>query len=95
LSKNLTMKRIIPKLDTGTNLVPNDMLALIHKNEAVVPASMNPYNPNANNATMGSGAQYNINVTLNGSNMDPDDVARVITRELKMRESMNGRSLVR
>ncbi len=31
----------IPKLDTGTNFVPNDQLAYIHKGEAVVPKKFN------------------------------------------------------
>jgi hypothetical protein len=84
----------IPKFENGINMVPADMLAMLHKNEAVVPANMNPFNPNSNNATMG-GAQYNVNVTLNGSSLDADDVARVITRELKMREAMSGRSVIR
>jgi len=33
----------IPKLDTGTNYVPNDQLAYIHKGEAVVPKKFNSY----------------------------------------------------
>lgn len=37
----------IPQLAVGVNRVPRDMLAVIHKDEAVVPASMNPYNPGA------------------------------------------------
>jgi hypothetical protein len=32
----------VPALNTGTNVVPQDMLAMLHKGEAVVPA---PYNP--------------------------------------------------
>ena len=32
----------IPKLSTGTNYVPNDMLAMLHQGEAVVPAAYNP-----------------------------------------------------
>jgi TP901 family phage tail tape measure protein len=54
----------IPKFENGINSVPVDMLAQLHKNEAVVPANMNPFNPNANNATM-SGTVYNVgNVTM-------------------------------
>jgi hypothetical protein len=44
---------VIPKFDKGINVVPEDMLAIIHKNEAVIPANLNPFNPN-NNGTMGS-----------------------------------------
>jgi len=39
-----------------------------------------------------SGSMYNINVTLNGSNLDPNDVARAIHKEMKMREIASGRS---
>lgn len=42
----------IPKLATGTNYVPQDMLALIHQGEAVVPAAYNP-----NNGGSGGNAQ--------------------------------------
>jgi tape measure domain-containing protein len=34
----------IPKLATGTNMVPKDMIAMIHAGEAVVPAVYNPAN---------------------------------------------------
>ncbi len=36
-------------------------------------------------------ALYNINVNLNGSNLNPNDVAKAISREMQMREAMNGR----
>lgn len=41
----------IPRFDVGTNRVPHDMLAMIHKDEAIVPA---PFNPWAGGASMGS-----------------------------------------
>ena len=36
-------------------------------------------------------SEYNINVTLNGSNLSPEDVAKAISREMSLRESMSGR----
>lgn len=38
----------IPRLATGTNEVPADMLAILHKGEAVVPAAYNPVNGGSN-----------------------------------------------
>ena len=40
-SLNLGTLRNIPTLDVGTNYVPNDMLAQIHKGEAVLPKAFN------------------------------------------------------
>ena len=40
----------------------------------------------------GSNALYNINVTLEGSGLDANDVARAISREMQLRESRNGLS---
>ena len=42
----------IPPLEVGTNYVPEDMLAVIHEGEAVVPKKFNPY-ANQNNSLLG------------------------------------------
>lgn len=43
------------KFDVGTNYVPNDGLAYIHKGEAVIPAKYNkPYQPNTDNSRLES-----------------------------------------
>lgn len=70
----------IPKFDSGINMVPADMLAMLHKNEAVVPANMNPFNPNANNATIG-GAVYNITNNINGYDGDLNQLSNLVTQK--------------
>lgn len=64
----------IPKLATGTNYVPEDTLAMIHKGEAVVPKKFNPYANGINTQTMGAMQNSNqkqiINVYVE-SNTDP------------------------
>ncbi|PJO39820.1 hypothetical protein CTI10_001105 [Delftia acidovorans] len=42
----------VPGFDVGTNRVPHDMLAIVHKNEAIVPAAFNPW---AGGGGMGGG----------------------------------------
>jgi len=71
-------------------MVPADMLAMIHKNEAVVPAHMNPFNPNATTSAIASGSVYNINVELNGTTVTAQDVATQIHREMKLKEMAAG-----
>jgi|688.fasta_scaffold01697_5 TP901 family phage tail tape measure protein len=62
----------IPKFEHGINSVPANMLALLHKNEAVIPSNMNPFNPNANNATMGT--VYNVgDITMKFENVHEMD----------------------
>jgi TP901 family phage tail tape measure protein len=73
-------KFTIPKFETGINSVPADMLAMLHKNEAVVPANMNPFNPNANNATMG-GAVYNITNNINGYDGNLEQLSSMVTQK--------------
>jgi len=62
----------IPKFEKGIKSVPTDMLAQLHAKEAVIPADMNPFNPNANNATMGT--VYNVgDITMNFENVHDMD----------------------
>jgi hypothetical protein len=70
----------VPKFESGINNVPADMLAQLHKNEAVIPANMNPFNPNANNATMG-GATINITNNINGFDGDINQLSRLVTQQ--------------
>ena len=70
----------IPRFETGINNVPVNMLAMLHKNEAVIPANMNPFNPNANNATM-SGATYNITNNINGFDGDINQLSNIVTQK--------------
>lgn len=44
----------IPKLNVGTNYVPEDTLAMIHEGEAVVPKKFNPYANGINPQTISS-----------------------------------------
>jgi hypothetical protein len=71
-------------------MVPAEMLAMIHKNEAVVPAHMNPFNPNAKSSAIASGSVYNINVELNGTTVTAKDVAMEIHREMRIKEMAAG-----
>jgi hypothetical protein len=41
----------VPFLDSGTNYVPQDTLAMIHKGEAVIPAAYNPINTNSGSSS--------------------------------------------
>jgi hypothetical protein len=78
----------IPKFENGINMVPANMLAMLHKDEAVIPANMNPFNPNATAAA--SGSVYNINVELNGTNVTAQDVATQIHKEMRLKEMAAG-----
>jgi hypothetical protein len=72
----------IPKFDNGINNVPANMLAMLHKNEAVLPANMNPFNPNANNATMGN--TYNFAPVINAApGMDVKELGDVIIKRFE------------
>jgi TP901 family phage tail tape measure protein len=76
------IKPIIPKFENGINSVPVDMLAQLHANEAVIPANMNPFNPNANNATMGN--TYNFAPTINAApGMDENALTNLVIKKFE------------
>jgi hypothetical protein len=78
----------VPMFENGINMVPANMLAMLHKDEAVIPANMNPFNPNASAAV--SGSVYNISVELNGTNVTAQDVALEIRNEMRIKEMTAG-----
>lgn len=68
----------IPKLATGTNYVPNDMLAEIHKGEMIVPKKFNPYANGTNfNSIVSSGTSNNIIVNIE-NNMEMDSLGQLV-----------------
>ena len=71
---------LIPKLATGTNYVPNDMIAMIHEVEAVVPKKFNPY-ANGIDSTRISSMQntYNPNIQVyNNVNIEQDPLGQLV-----------------
>jgi TP901 family phage tail tape measure protein len=89
----------IPKFEKGINMVPANMLAMLHKNEAVVPANMNPFNPNAQSYSQPS-ISYNIAPVINAApGMDEQAIANMATRqvlaEIKVMDSRNTASIGR
>lgn len=76
----------VPQFATGINRVPGDMYAKIHKDEAIVPAQYNPYNPNAKvqGKTQSGGNTYNISVNAR----DLDEVSKLV-RLFEEIESVN------
>jgi hypothetical protein len=88
----LVSKYNIPRFKTGVNRVPQDMLAMIHKNEAVLPAKINPYNPNATNIADSGGTVYNINMPITSNNANPSGVADEVMRRLRVELNKNNKS---
>jgi TP901 family phage tail tape measure protein len=55
---------LIPSFDVGSAYVPNDMMAFVHKGEAIIPASQNPYTNGVR--TLGGGGGSGTTVALSG-----------------------------
>ena len=72
----------IPKLNVGTNYVPEDTLAMIHEGEAVVPKKFNPYastglNSRTLGAMQGGNSQPIINVY---ADFEMDPIGQVVSK---------------
>ena len=77
-------KYSIPSFDVGTNYVPRDMIAQIHKGERIIPAY--------DNNTSSSNSVYNINMTINGGNANANDIADQVMSKLKVISNKNNKS---
>lgn len=71
----------IPSLNVGTNYVPQDTLAYIHKGEAVVPKKFNPYANGINPNTINNMSVVNPNITIQiENNMEFDALGQMINK---------------
>ena len=70
----------IPKLDVGTNYVPKDMLAVIHKGESVVPKKFNPYANGISASTLGSMGNNKTIVINIQNNMEYDSLGQMVNK---------------
>jgi len=88
----------VPKFKNGINVVPQDMLAMIHKNESIIPATMNPFNPEAampkynfNRSSFNVrgdgaiGASYTVNQNIYASEgMDVEALSNMIVKKAEV-----------
>ena len=70
----------LPRLAKGTNFVPFDTMAFLHKGEAVIPAANNPGNTSANNP-VGQNINFENMVTGNTFIVRSDNDISMIARE--------------
>ena len=90
INPSYSPKMSLPSFDDGVNNLYTDIIAQLHKNEAVVPAEFNPWNPNASNPI---GGTYTINnqISIQASpGMNTEELANVVARKIEMqnRETM-------
>ena len=71
---------MIPKLATGTNYVPEDTLAMIHKGEAVIPKKFNPYANGITPSMLSSMGSTNTIVVNIENNMEMDSLGQMVNR---------------
>jgi LysM repeat protein len=83
-------KLSIPSYDVGTNYVPFDTLAMVHKGEKITPADNNPYNSKTSNQA--STQSINYANMFNGATfyVRSDNDAKLIAKEIY---SLNNKTL--
>jgi len=75
-----------PSYKVGTPYVPETSLAVVHKGEAIIPASQNTYDQSNNNSTSLNIQPGAINiVTPKFSSADGQELFRQLERQIKMR----------
>lgn len=71
----------IPYLNVGTNYVPEDTMAMIHKGEAVIPKKFNPYANGVNNRTIGAMGAGNVTPIVNVyAEFETDPIGQVVSK---------------
>jgi len=79
VNPSYTSNMNLPSFDDGANNIYADMIAKVHKNEAVIPAEFNPWNPTASKPLMGDNVVVNMTNTYNiPENMSKEDIGRYI-----------------
>lgn len=71
----------IPYLNVGTNYVPEDQLAMIHKGEAVIPKKFNPYANGVDSRTLGGMQNSSIRPIVNVyADFEMDPLGQVVSK---------------
>ena len=94
----MSIPRFVPKLDVGTGYVPNDMLAVIHQGEAVIPKEFNDrtYFGGGNEET--NRLLYEVIDAINNIEINPyttvKDVGNASIQYIKDKSRQLGRSVI-
>lgn len=87
----------LPSFDVGTNYVPHDMVAQIHKGEAIVPAKYNNGSFGGNNEETNSLLRELINIIeakdLN-VRISQNDIGRSAVKYISQQSRINGGALI-
>jgi len=70
----------VPAFDVGDYKIPNDMVAQLHKGEAVIPAELNPFNSDGSTNGMMGNRQVTFNIY---DSRDTESLVARIKRDLK------------